>query len=401
MLYAILCYNDEDVVGPGPRRRTTPSWRSSTSCTSKLAATGQARARSARLLPTTAATTLRKGQRAAGARRPVRRDQGAAARLLRRRLRRTSTRRSTSRAISAKANPGGAYEIRPIGYFAAGSGALTMTDIAWIDAALTSARAPGGRRAAALFPRSRHRRGGLPGRLPARAEELAAERPAARSRRLADHGRPQRRASTTCGAASKQQAAAGRGSRSPISDDAESAAGRAARRRALPRRRPAAAVHLLPSRPAGDAADRAGAAHRLGPHGQADRARLPGRRERDGAAHHARQGQRRRGRRAVRDAGRGRARPSGSPRSRRWSTSSSTKAIRRAAATPQVRAPLCDEAIRLGAPAAAPVSSRAGDHGADRADAAAACARARRGFDADGAHRAARGPGPRAVEPQA
>ena len=52
---------------------------------------------------------------------------------------------------------------------------------------------PGGRRAAALFPRPRHRRGGVPGRLPARAEELAAERPAARSRRLADHGRPQRR----------------------------------------------------------------------------------------------------------------------------------------------------------------------------------------------------------------
>ena len=51
---------------------------------------------------------------------------------------------------------------------------------------------PGGRRAAALFPRSRHRRGSVPGSLPARAEELAGERPAARSGRLADHGRPQR-----------------------------------------------------------------------------------------------------------------------------------------------------------------------------------------------------------------
>ena len=95
------------------------------------------------------------------------------------------------------------------------------------------------------------------------------------------------------------------------------AARRAARRLALPRRHPAAAVHLLPSRSAGDAADRAGAAHRLRPHGEADRARLPGQRGRDGAAHHPRQGARRRGRRAVRDAGRGRAQPSGSRRSPR------------------------------------------------------------------------------------
>ena len=54
------------------------------------------------------------------------------------------------------------------------------------------------------------------------------------------------------------------------------AARRAARRLALPRRHSAAAVHLLPSGSAGDAADRAGAAHRLGPLRQADRARLSG-----------------------------------------------------------------------------------------------------------------------------
>ena len=90
-------------------------------------------------------------------------------------------------------------------------------------------------------------------------------------------------------------------------DDAEEATGRAARRLALSRRHPAAVVHLLPSRSAGDAADRAGAAHRLRSDRQADRARLPGLRSRDGAAHHPRQGARRRCRRAVRDAGRDRA----------------------------------------------------------------------------------------------
>src|SRR5438309_3533750 len=50
---------------------------------------------------------------------------------------------------------------------------------------------PGDRRAAALFPQSRYRRGSLSERVPARAENLAAERAAARRRRLADHGRPQ------------------------------------------------------------------------------------------------------------------------------------------------------------------------------------------------------------------
>ena len=82
---------------------------------------------------------------------------------------------------------------------------------------------------------------------------------------------------------------------------------RAARRLALSRRYVASAVHLLPSRSAGDAADRAGAAHRLWSHGEADRARIPGQRSRDGAAHHPCQGGGREGRRSVRDARRGRA----------------------------------------------------------------------------------------------
>ena len=38
------------------------------------------------------------------------------------------------------ANPGGAYEIRPVGLFRAREASRDVTDIAWIDAALTSAR---------------------------------------------------------------------------------------------------------------------------------------------------------------------------------------------------------------------------------------------------------------------
>ena len=53
--------------------------------------------------------------------------------------------------------------------------------------------APGDGSAAALFPRSRYRRGSFSGGLPARAQDMAAERPAARRRGLADPGRPQRR----------------------------------------------------------------------------------------------------------------------------------------------------------------------------------------------------------------
>ena len=48
------------------------------------------------------------------------RDQGAAARLLPRSTATISTRRSRSPAISARANPGGAYEIRPVGMFVPG-----------------------------------------------------------------------------------------------------------------------------------------------------------------------------------------------------------------------------------------------------------------------------------------
>ena len=106
----------------------------------------------------------------------------------------TWTRRSRSARELAAANPGGGLRDPP-GRAVFRPGQPTRRhDRPRLDRRGADLRpAPGGRGAAALFPRSRHRRGGLPGRLPARAEELAAERPAARSGRLADPGRPQRR----------------------------------------------------------------------------------------------------------------------------------------------------------------------------------------------------------------
>ena len=169
----------------------------------------------ARLMPTTAATTLRGRPRAPGDRRPLRRDQGAAARLLRRRLRdaRGGDRGARPPAGAARSQGRGrATRSARSPSFTRGSG---RDRLAWIDAALTRRAAPGARRAAALFPRprSRPRR---PSRKPASApEDLAAERAAARPRRLADPGRPQRRARRRAPAAASEQTAARRGRASP------------------------------------------------------------------------------------------------------------------------------------------------------------------------------------------
>ena len=216
----------------------------------------------------------------------------------------------------------GAYEIRPVAAASDRAGdaaqeAERMTDLGLDRCGADRGAAPGGRRAAALFPRPRHRRGGLPGSLPAGAEDLADERPAARSRRLADLRRAQRRASTRCaGAAARPSRCRPRTLISDL-DDAETPTGRAARRRALPRRHPAAAVHLLPSGPAGRrsrsrwrcASSPACRSSRSPAPSWSARAAMEQRITRAKAPH-------RRGRRALRDAGRRSSGPSGSPPSR-------------------------------------------------------------------------------------
>jgi hypothetical protein len=60
MLYAILCYNDEDVVGTWTKEEDEAVMARLTTITKRLAVEGRL-GPVARLLPTTAATTLRKG----------------------------------------------------------------------------------------------------------------------------------------------------------------------------------------------------------------------------------------------------------------------------------------------------------------------------------------------------
>ena len=99
MLYAILCYHDEDVVGSWTKEQDDAVMAKLAVVQDKLRQAGPAR-------PGRAAAAdhggdhAAQGRSAAGARRPVRRDQGAAARLLRRRLResrRGARRRARSR----------------------------------------------------------------------------------------------------------------------------------------------------------------------------------------------------------------------------------------------------------------------------------------------------------------
>ena len=217
---------------------------------------------------------------------------------------RISTRRSTSRAISARPIP--AAPMRSARSACSQPGERSdVTDTAWIDAALTSAR-PQAVGALLRYFRNLDT-----------AEEAFQNACLRALKSWPQNGPPRDPAAwlimvgrnvaiDEVRRSRKQQPLPDDEAISDL-DDAEERAGRTARRLALSRRHPAAAVHLLPSRSAGDPADRAGAAHRLRSDGEADRARLPGLGGGDGAAHHPRQGPRRRRRRAVRDAGRGRA----------------------------------------------------------------------------------------------
>ena len=122
MLYAILCYNDENVVGSWTKQEDDAVMAKLTAITDKLAKKGRL-GPVARLLPTTAATTLRKGREAVVIDGPFAETKEQFLGFYVVDCPSLEEAIETAKELAA-ANPGpGAYEIRPVGYFQPGGGA--------------------------------------------------------------------------------------------------------------------------------------------------------------------------------------------------------------------------------------------------------------------------------------
>jgi hypothetical protein len=121
MLYTILCYHSEDVVGSWSKEEDEAVMARLAVVQEKLSRQGKL-GPVARLLPTTAATTLRKD------REPALVLDGPFAETKEQLLGfYVIDVASLDEALEiardlGKANPGGAYELRPVGHFFAGSG---------------------------------------------------------------------------------------------------------------------------------------------------------------------------------------------------------------------------------------------------------------------------------------
>ncbi len=120
MLYAILCYNDEAEVGAWSRAEDD-------ACMARLAVVQQGLAQAgrlgpvARLLPTTAATTLRKGGDALVLDGPFAETKEQLLGFYIVDCADLDAAVATARELAA-ANPGsGCYELRPVGYFSGGT----------------------------------------------------------------------------------------------------------------------------------------------------------------------------------------------------------------------------------------------------------------------------------------
>ena len=119
MLYAILCYHDEDTVGSWTKEQDAAVMQKLSVVQDKLAKQGRL-GPVARLLPTTSATTLRKDD-------PPLVIDGPFAETKEQLLgfyvidaKNLDDVLEVAKDLGA-ANPGGSYEIRPVGYFTPGS----------------------------------------------------------------------------------------------------------------------------------------------------------------------------------------------------------------------------------------------------------------------------------------
>src|SRR4051812_33684139 len=119
MLYAILCYHDEDLVGSWSKEQDD-------AVMAKLAVVQDRLARQARLgpvarlLPTTAAATLRKDDPPLVIDGPFAETKEQLLGFYVINAKNLEDALEVTRELG-RANPGGAYEIRPVGYFTSGS----------------------------------------------------------------------------------------------------------------------------------------------------------------------------------------------------------------------------------------------------------------------------------------
>jgi hypothetical protein len=118
MLYAILCYHDEDFVGSWTKEQDADVMKKLSAVQEKLERQGRL-GPVARLLPTTAATTLRKDDPPLVLDGPYAETKEQLLGFYLIDCQNLDEALEVARDLGA-ANPGGAYEIRPVGMFSPG-----------------------------------------------------------------------------------------------------------------------------------------------------------------------------------------------------------------------------------------------------------------------------------------
>jgi hypothetical protein len=119
MLYAILCYHDEDAVGSWSKEQDAAVMAKLAIVQDRLTKQGRL-GPVARLLPTTAATTLRKDDPPLVIDGPFAETKEQLLGFYVIHAKNLEDALEVARELG-RANPGGAYEIRPVGYFTSGS----------------------------------------------------------------------------------------------------------------------------------------------------------------------------------------------------------------------------------------------------------------------------------------
>src|ERR1700754_4359988 len=119
MLYAILCYHDEDAVGSWSREQDAAVMTKLAAVQEKLVQQGRL-GPGGRLLPPTPATPLRKGDPPLVIDGPFAETKEQLLGFYVIEAKTLDDALEVARDLG-RANPGGAYEIRPVGYFTPGS----------------------------------------------------------------------------------------------------------------------------------------------------------------------------------------------------------------------------------------------------------------------------------------